>query len=76
MRGCVQLKSLTLIRILRRLPLSLDMHAHLTDCEVYELLDRARMPWLPPLRKRNVLGICPLPLTNNAQILIHPALKL
>lgn len=68
--------ALTLIRILRRLPLNLAMHGHLTNCEVYEVLDRARSPWLPALSKRNVLGLRPLPPVRTAQILVHPALKL
>lgn len=68
--------ALALIRILRHLPLNFGMHAHLTDCEVYELLDRARSPWLPALSKRNVLGLRPLPSVHGAQIIVYPALKL
>jgi len=76
MRVHASFDALTLIRILRRLPLSLDMHAHLTDCEVYEILDRARSPWLPALSKRNVFGMRALPPSRSAQIIVHPALKL
>jgi len=53
----VQLEPLTLIKILRPILIGRRFQTHLTRCAVYEVADRALSPWLPPLRKRHVLGL-------------------
>ena len=76
MRGRVQLKPLTIAKILRPILPWYRFQLHLTECEAYEVIDRVLTPYLPPLRRRHVLGIDPLPRRDKgAQIFVHPALK-
>jgi hypothetical protein len=71
-----KLKPLTLIKILRPLLPGYRMQAHLTECAAYEVIDRLLAPYLPPLRKRHVLGIERLPRRNEgAHVFLHPTLK-
>lgn len=72
MRGRVQLKPLTLIRILRPLLIGRRLQSHLTECALYEIVDRGFEPWLPPLNKRNVLGLTPLGYRSGPPKFVHP----
>lgn len=62
---------LTLIRMLRPILPGRRLQRHLTDCAAYEVLDRAFSPWLPPLRKRHVLGLRPRPSVVQPEKLVH-----
>ncbi len=72
MRALVQLKPLTLIKILRPLLPGQRLQQHLTDCAAYEVLSRARAPWLPPLGKRHIVGLARLPSRTAAKVLVFP----
>lgn len=69
------MSALTLIKIFRPIFPSYRLQKHLSNCALYEVLDRRLHPWLPPLRKRHVLGFERLPAHTSAQILIYPTLK-
>ena len=72
MRKAVTQDALTLIKLLRLLSPWRRLQSHLTQCAGYEVLDRAFAPWLPPLRKRHVLGLVALPdADRNAKKLVH-----
>ena len=52
---------LSLIRALTPIACTDRMRRHLTDCAVYEMIDRCLLPWLPRLTCSQVLGLRPLP---------------
>ncbi len=74
MRRLVHLEPLTLIKILRPMLPGARLQQHLTRCAVYEVADRKLEPWLPPLRKRHVLGLAKLGngLDASAAPFVHP----
>ena len=64
--------ALQLIRLLRPFALGRGFSAHLTECALYEIVDRGFAPWLPALRKRNVLGFVALSNSTGPTKFIHP----
>lgn len=55
------MSAMSLVRVLTPIALSGGMRRHLTDCAVYELIDRRLLPWLPRLTCEHVLGLARLP---------------
>lgn len=53
--------AMALVRLLTPVLPGAALQRHLTECAVYELIDRSSAPWLPRLTKRHVLGIRRLP---------------
>jgi hypothetical protein len=75
MRSCVAISPLLLIRILRPILRGYRLQKHLTDCALYEIVDRALSPYLAPLTWRHVIGLMPLPPIDDPNILTHPRFK-
>lgn len=57
----MDMKPLSLICALTPFAWSEGFRRHLTDCAVYEMIDRRLLPWLPRLTHGHVLGCRPLP---------------
>jgi len=67
--------ALQLIRLLRPVLPGATLQHHLTDCAVYELVDRGLKPWLPHLSKRHVLGLRPLPSPDRRQTILAEGVR-
>ncbi len=68
------MSALALIRLLRPFAFG-RFSAHLSECALYEIVDRGFNPWLPPLGKKHVLGLRHLSDRTCLPVFVHPSPK-